>query len=115
MNKKVLILSILVVLMLVTISYAAAVENKSKNEKKESPLYKIRTKNAIGEKIGKIIAFIKIKFLGEKIFLQPINYLIERNGNKYEYDTEQGAKCQSYHPAYCATYAPHKCTYAPAC
>ena len=70
-----MILSILTVLMLVTISYATAIENKSYTENKESPLYKIRTKNAIGEKIGEIISQIKTKFLGERLFWLPKSFL----------------------------------------
>ena len=72
MNKKILIISILAVLMLVTISLASATNTNTTNtEKKESPLWTIRTKRAISEKINNIIENIKTKFLGERIFFLP--------------------------------------------
>ena len=76
--KKILIISISAVLMLVTISFASAIDTNTDVEKKESPLYKIRTRQAIREKIGKIIENIKTKFLGERIFFLPLQWL----GNK---------------------------------
>ena len=55
MNKKIFLISILAVFMLVTISFASAINSNTTNvEKKESPLYRIRTRLAIGEKIGQI-------------------------------------------------------------
>jgi len=72
MNKKIMIGSILAVLMLVAISFsAAAVSNQSNDvEKKKavSPLFGIRTKDAIGEKLSSL----KAKFLGERIFFIPV-------------------------------------------
>ena len=69
MNKKILSISILAIFLLVAISFASAVgTNTSDAEKKESPLYGIRTKRAIGEKIGNILENIKTKFLGERMF-----------------------------------------------
>ena len=77
MNKKILSLNILAVSMLVTISFASAINtNTTINvQKKESPLYGIRTKLAIGEKISDIIKNIRTKFLGERIFFLPIQRL----------------------------------------
>jgi hypothetical protein len=73
MNKKILTTSILAVLMLVTITYASAINTSTaSNEKKESPLFKIRTRLAIGEKIGKIMENIKTKFIGNRIFFVPL-------------------------------------------
>ena len=65
--KKVVAISILAVFMIVAISYATAV-NTTNVEKRESPLYRLRTRQAIGEKIGNIIKIVKTKALGERIF-----------------------------------------------
>jgi len=71
MNKKIMIGSILAVLMLVAISFsaaAAAVSSQSNDvEKKKnvSPLFGIRTKGAIGEKISSF----KARFLDGRVFL----------------------------------------------
>ena len=75
-NKKILIISILAVLTLVTISYASAMNNNNTTqvEKKESPLYKIRTRSVIREKINQILEHIKTKFLGERIFFIPYKF-----------------------------------------
>jgi hypothetical protein len=70
MKRKITIVSIITILMLVTISYETALNTKDV-EKKESPLYKIRTKNAIKEKIGEIIKNIKTRFLNRRIFFIP--------------------------------------------
>ena len=76
MSKKILIGSIIAVLMLISISFASVVgQNSSSNvERKESPLYGIRAKQAIGEKISNIIENIKTKFLGERVFFVPYDW-----------------------------------------
>jgi hypothetical protein len=74
MNKKILLFSIVSVFMLVAISYAAAI-NTTNTEKKDSPLYRIRTKRAITEKISEIIENIKTRFLGNRIFFLPLQRL----------------------------------------
>ena len=72
MRKKILLVSILVVFMLVTISFASAINaNNIDTEKKESPLYRIRTQRAIREKIGLVIGNIMTKILGKRIFFIP--------------------------------------------
>ena len=68
MKKKISIISILAVLMLVTISFAAAVSSEKRTGEKESPLYRIRTSKALGEKLANILENIRTKFLGERIF-----------------------------------------------
>jgi len=83
MNKKILSISILAVLMLVAISYATAI-NTTNVEKKESPLFRIRTRQAVTERIGKIIETIKTKFLGERIFFIPFKWLTIRDGRTIE-------------------------------
>ena len=77
MNKKILIVSILAVFMLVVISFASAVSTNTTTSinKKESPLYGIRIRRAIGERLGKIIDYIKTKFIGERIFFLPFQWL----------------------------------------
>jgi len=78
MDKKVVIGSIFVVLMLVTITYASAATNNTAEEK-ESPLYGIRARRAINEKVTSIIENIKTRFLSERIFFLPF-----RSTNKLE-------------------------------
>jgi hypothetical protein len=69
MNKKILLVSILSLVMLLTISFASAINtNNIDADKKESPLYRIRTRRVIGEKIGVIIENIRTNFLVERIF-----------------------------------------------
>jgi hypothetical protein len=82
MKKKVVAISILAVLMIVAISYATAV-NTTNTEKKESPLYGLRTRRAITDKIGTILENIKTKFLGDRIFFLP--YLLNQNSHHYRY------------------------------
>ena len=63
---------------LLTVSIATAITpTDSKKQKGESPLYKIRTKNAIKEKIQNI----KTRFLGERIFFIPLMLLKSNNQN----------------------------------
>lgn len=71
MNKRILIGCILVVFMLVAISMATAVSNEKNTEKKESPLFKTRTKQATGEKLSRFRENIKARFIGERIYLLP--------------------------------------------
>jgi hypothetical protein len=80
MKKKVMAISILAVFMLVAISYATAI-NTINTEKKESPLYGLRTRRAITEKIGAILENIKAKFLGNRIFLLPFQWLKNKPGD----------------------------------
>jgi len=79
--KKIMILAALTILMLVAISFSSATDSRAYLKKKESPLYKIRTKQSINEDIGDIIEFIKIKFLGGRIFFQPIKNFRGQNTN----------------------------------
>jgi hypothetical protein len=80
MKKKILIISILAVFMLMAISFVSVVgKNTSDAEKKESPLYGIRTKRAIGEKISNILENIKTRFLGERIFFLKFNQPTNRD------------------------------------
>jgi hypothetical protein len=89
MNKKILVLSLLGVLMLVSISFVSSAEVNTYVEKKESPLYGIRTRRAITENIEKIVKNIKTKFLGERVFWIPY-HLFVYNRQSLSYDTEVG-------------------------
>ena len=80
MNKKILIISIAAVFMLLIISFAStASSNTGKTvEKKESPLFGIRTRRAINEKFGEVLENIKTKYIGERVFYSPI-FMILKN------------------------------------
>ena len=83
MNKKILVVSILAVFTLVAISFASAINTTTPAKKKETPLYGIRTRKAIGERLGEIIDYIKTRFLGDRIFFLPFQWLQRRNNNEY--------------------------------
>jgi hypothetical protein len=75
MNKKLLFISILAVLLLITITYASAITtNTTSIKKRESPLYLIRNRLAIGERIQ----ILKAKFVGERLFFLPFQSLRDR-------------------------------------
>jgi len=70
MNRKLMIGSALAVLMLVAISFASGFSSGTTNAgKKDSPLYMIRTKIYLGEKIGRILEEVKTRFIGDRISL----------------------------------------------
>jgi len=75
MNKKILIISILAVFMLVAISFASAVSSNSTDEKRESPLFRVRTRRAIGERLEELKENIKARFVGERVFFLPFQWL----------------------------------------
>lgn len=73
MNKKILIVSILAVLVLVSISFASAITTNTKTtNKKESPLFGIRIKQVVGERLQNLKENIKARFIGERIFFLPL-------------------------------------------
>jgi len=73
MNKKIAIISFLAVLFLISVSMATAVNttNKTTSDKKESPLFGIRTNRAINEKTQNL----KTKFLRNRLFFLPFQWL----------------------------------------
>lgn len=74
--KKILAISLLTVFMLVAISFASTVtSDTSKSIRKESPLFKIRTKQAIREKIGNMMR----RFVGERVFFLPFEWIRNRD------------------------------------
>jgi len=69
MNKKILLVSILIVFMFLAISMASAINtHTAKCVRKESPLFGIRTRQAIREKIGNFLS----RFVGERVFFLPL-------------------------------------------
>ena len=95
MNKKIFVLSILAVFVLTTITLSSAI-NTTNNNKKESPLYSIRTRLAIREKIGQILDNIKTKFLGERLFFIPFKWITTNRGTVIEtMYTYKGETCDS--------------------
>jgi len=111
MNKKIMIGSILAVLMLVAISFSSAAVSNQPNdvEKKKavSPLFGIRTKDAIGKKLSSL----KAKFLEERVFLRfnllngvPLFLRPERQ-NSLDTSTLPSAAC-----GVCVTNFPVLCT-----
>jgi len=80
MKEKILTASILAVFMLVAISFASAVSTNTTNaENKESPLWAIRARQAIKDKVIDIIKIVKTKYVGERAFYIPFQSLIIKN------------------------------------
>ena len=75
MNKKIIITGCFLLFMLVAITLASAIETNTHIKKKNSPLYSIRIKRAISEKIDRILENIKTRFLGERIFFHQFTWL----------------------------------------
>jgi hypothetical protein len=107
MNKKILFGSFLAIIMIVAISFASAVEtNTTDVEKKESPLYGLRTRRATTEKISNIINNIKAKFLGERMFFLPVRWARPLGSNipiLHETAKIETAECPSC-IGWCVTY-----------
>jgi hypothetical protein len=82
MNKKVVIGSICTVFVLLTISLTTTVSSNAIDiDKKESPLWKIRNRRAINEKLGRVIDNIRASFIGDTriFFIQPILRFLQRD------------------------------------
>ncbi len=114
MNKKILIVCILAVFTLVAISFASAINTTTPVKKKESPLYGIRTRRAIGERLGEIIDYIKTRFLGDRIFFLPFQWIRDRIDDYQQPYTKgstcsgPGVKCTIYQWT-CPTECPQNC------
>ena len=80
MNKRIMGISIVAVFMLVTISFASAVNTTTNVTKKESPLFGIRLRRSIKDKVGNVLENIKTKYIGERVFLLPFLWLMNRDG-----------------------------------
>jgi len=110
--KKIVWIYILAVIMLVAVSYVSAVTANSAEsiQKKESPLYRVRSKIAISEKIATLINMVKSRFLGERIFFLRFDRLsYETPILSKEWHTNDGAWscdsiiCFSYFTTPCPT------------
>ena len=76
MKSKLLVVSILAVFILLVISVVSVVGyNTSKPIRKESPLFGIRTRRVVKERIDEVIDNIKTKYVGERVFLLPFQWL----------------------------------------
>ena len=82
MNKRILGFSIVVVFMLLAISFSTAVSSNTTKvvEKKESPLFGIRTRRAIKEKIGEVIENIKTRYIGQRVFFLQFLWFMNGDG-----------------------------------
>ena len=61
-------MSFIAVFILISISFSTALSSNTNNdENKESPLYRIRTRRAIGERIIELKEIIKTKFIGQRL------------------------------------------------
>jgi hypothetical protein len=83
--------------MLVTVSYGSAINSNKNIEKKETPLFQIRTRIAIGEKMIDIFDNIKTKFLGEKLFFKS-NGLLE-----FIFTKQTKIQCKFSYEEYCSS------------
>ena len=61
--------------------------------KKESSLYKIRTRRAIGERLGKIIDYLKTRFIGERMFFLPFQWLFREKPSYPKESTQIPSYC----------------------
>jgi hypothetical protein len=95
--EKITIIAIFVILMLVMISYASAINTKTNIEKKESPLFQVRTRAVNGEKIIDILDNIKTKFLGERLFFIPNEWL------KSIFTKQTKIQCKWSYEEYCSS------------
>ena len=77
-DKKIAIISSLAVFVLISVSFVATGITTTETTAKESPLYKIKIRTKLGDKIKEI----KTKFFSDRIFLKfpRIEYLIENDG-----------------------------------
>jgi hypothetical protein len=83
MNRKISAISILAVFMLVAITFVTTVSSNTNTtvKKRESPLFGIRTKLAIGERLQNLRDGIKAKFVGDRVFFLPFEWL--KNVNEF--------------------------------
>ena len=102
MKKKIFIVSFVVILMLVAISFASAINTNNPDiARKESPLFSIRTRRAINEKITDIIENIRTNLFGERIF--PRLPILNPPFRNYDQTPSTTSKC-----GYCRTIEPGK-------
>ena len=86
MKRKIIIGSILAVFLIMTTSIGSVMGTETENsETKESPLFKIRTKEAITEKIETIKENIKTTFISkDRIFFAPlVQNIVDRSDDGF--------------------------------
>ena len=87
MENKIKILGVLAICMLVTLSLTTVVSSNKTKDTKESPLYKIRAKRVISERLTNLIEQIKTKFIGDRMFFNLLEWfktgLLSRQQSKY--------------------------------
>jgi len=112
MNKKLLVVSILAVFMLVAISFASAVSSNSTDEKRESPLFRVRTRRAIGERVDELRQIIRSRFVGDRLFFLPFQWLRNQKNEEHAEDRlVTGDKSVTCHKTNCG----NQCSWDPAC
>ena len=105
-------MSILAVFVLVSVSFISSAEVNADVEKKDSPLYRLRARQAISEKLDTIIENIKTRFIGERLFCLPIKlFRISRVFSDVYWSCTECTEgtCQRTNQACCTTNSP--CTY----
>jgi len=82
------------VFMLVAISYASAVSyNITSDEQRESPLFRVRARRAIRERLSELRENIKSRFIGERIFSLPPQWLRNPQQNEEQMPLTFGKYC----------------------
>jgi len=108
MNRRIILLSTMTVIMLIIIAFTSTVNSdNSKPIRKESPLFNIRTRKAIREKIKDII---KTRFIGERVFFLPFRWL-KILGSKYNEKLNNWFLKTEGSDTICAGYTLCICTY----
>jgi hypothetical protein len=113
MKKIILVGSLAAVTILMIISFSSAVSSSTEVERKESTLYGLRPRRAVGEKISNIIENIKAKFLGERVFWIPITFRNKESRTYIRestiYDTGKCLTCYVCDSLYLETYCGKTC------
>ena len=93
MNRKGTISSLAIIFIIISLSFISVVNADTKDSTpndKVSPLYKVRTENAIKEKIGEL----KTNYLGNRIFILPNLNLLNFYKNEDGQLVSMGITCQ---------------------
>lgn len=102
MKKKIVVGCISLIFMMLAISFATAINTNTKDEKTASPLYQLRTNQAVNKKTDQIKENIKTNFLTNRIFFIPYIYEIR---NIIKPSATSGVCTPSESPGWTCTYA----------
>ena len=94
----------MVVFTLVAISFSTAVSsNTTTDEKRESPLFRVRARRAINERLDELKEIIKSKFIGERLFFLPFQWLRNKTHDNVAASIVIKFTCYGYScdPSYC--------------